>query len=66
MDVAKQWCREFYRLRDKIFYNTKEVNNFEDYPFVVDQEKEKVITALTRFSPKDYVFLKETEKVINP
>ena len=26
-DVAKEWCKEFYRLKNKIYYNPKDVRN---------------------------------------
>jgi hypothetical protein len=63
MDVSKQWCREFYRLREKVFFNTKEVNDIDNYQFNILNEKEHVENSLTGFSPKEYIFLKEKEKV---
>jgi starch synthase len=35
-DVARAWCREFYRLKNKIYFNVKEAKNLE-----LDKEKEK-------------------------
>ena len=30
MDVCKEWCREFYRLKGKVFFNTKDVLEREE------------------------------------
>jgi starch synthase len=59
-DVSEAWCREFYRLRGKIFYNTKAVMEDMKNEPVNNEEREKtinVLNTLTKDTP--YVFKKE-------
>ena len=59
-DVSEAWCREFYTLIGKIFYNTKAVMEDMKNEPVSNEEREKtinVLNTLTKDTP--YVFKKE-------
>ena len=61
MDVSKQWCKEFYRLREKVFYNIKAVSDLEDFPYNPNNVD---YAEINNSSVKEYIFLKDREKVI--
>jgi starch synthase len=58
--VSRAWCREFYRLKNKIFFNTKEVLDTKLDP----AEKEQAIKELKELHPNEAYVLgrKETEE----
>lgn len=56
MDVAINWCREFCRLRNKIFFNG---SIFNEENQVNENMMNKVAELLKKFIYKDYVFSKD-------
>ena len=42
-DVGRAWCREFYRLKNKIYFNVKEAKNLELDKELEKEEKEKAM-----------------------
>lgn len=61
MDVAKGWCKEFYRLRDKVFYNLEEVNKSN---YLDDCDPEVLAETIFNFRRSDYVFLNSNVKIL--
>ena len=61
MEVARVWCKEFYRLREKIFYNLQEIEEKEDF----NENLDILAKNLENFNVKDYVFLREKVKFSN-
>lgn len=64
IDVATQWCKEFCRLRGKIFFNCSNVNNSESGNNFDDKENEfldKFVEELieSRRDNKEYVLSRE-------
>ena len=46
-DVSRAWCREFYRLKNKIYFNVKEAKNYKidnDKSFNPEERPEKILT----------------------
>ncbi len=62
MDVATMWCREFCRLRNKIFFNAGFLNEIYQnikngfYDSETEKRKNKLYDILKRFNYKEYVF----------
>jgi starch synthase len=59
-DVSRAWCKEFYRLKGKIFFNTKEV--LDNSEIKDKSEIEKTVNILNNLKEEDmknYVFKKE-------
>ena len=59
-DVSRAWCKEFYRLKGKIFFNTKEV--LDNAEIKDKSEIEKTVNILNNLNENDmknYVFKKE-------
>jgi len=65
MDVATMWCREFCRLRNKIFFNAGFLNeiysNIQNGRFDIETENRnaKLSEILKKFNHKEYVFSKD-------
>ena len=68
MDVASMWCREFCRLRNKIFFNasfmTEIYKNIQIGTLdpVTENRNYKLYEILKKFNYKDYVFSKDEVK----
>jgi glycogen synthase len=60
LEVSKNWNKEFYRLREKVFYNINESDDLKEFS---DVSADDIRESLSKFNYKDYVFLKEAERV---
>lgn len=44
-DVSRAWCKEFYRLKNKIFFNVKDAKDIGDQPLEL-KKKMKIMMKL--------------------
>ena len=64
-DVGRAWCREFYRLKNKIYFDVKKAKNLDLDKEIEKEEKERKEINLSNNIKKEKESKKETEKEIN-
>ncbi len=57
LDVAKQWCNEFYRIKDKIYFDIKVIQQNSLHLNLRD------LSELNNFNTRDYIFVIDKENV---
>ena len=60
-DVSRAWCREFYRLRGKIFFNVKEVYESKNEPSqqIMSNNSINELKGIASNQSNDYIFKKQ-------
>ena len=57
-DVGRAWCREFYRLKNKIYFNVKKAKNME----LTEEKEEKSFNGLNNLNNSNKKTKKENRK----